>query len=43
MQTTQEIYSHMIRGEDHEAARRWDEYQRRNQTPGVLPEKGRVQ
>jgi integrase len=30
MRTTQEIYGHMIRGQDDEAARRWDEFQRRN-------------
>jgi hypothetical protein len=30
MRTTQEIYGHMIHGQDDEAARRWDEFQRRN-------------
>jgi integrase len=28
--TTQEIYAHMITGQDEEAARKWEEYQRRN-------------
>jgi len=31
VRTTQEIYAHMITGQDEEAARKWDEYQRRNQ------------
>lgn len=30
VRTTQEIYAHMISGEDEEAARKWEEYQRRN-------------
>jgi integrase len=30
IRTTQEIYSHMIHGQDDEAARRWDEFQREN-------------
>jgi integrase len=30
IRTTQEIYSHMIHGQDDEAARRWEEFQRRN-------------
>jgi hypothetical protein len=28
MRTTQEIYGHMIPGQDDEAARRWDEFQK---------------
>ena len=34
VRVTAEIYSHMIHGQDDEAARRWEDYQRRN-----LPEK----
>ena len=30
--TTQEIYAHMITGQDEEAARKWEEYQRRNRS-----------
>jgi integrase len=30
VRVTAEIYSHMINGQDDEAARRWDEYQRQN-------------
>ena len=30
VRTTQEIYAHMITGQDEEAARKWDEYQKRN-------------
>jgi integrase len=30
IRTTQEIYAHMITGQDEEAARKWEEYQRRN-------------
>ena len=43
VRTTQEIYAHMITGQDEEAARKYDEYQRRNQT--LVPEefKGPVQ
>lgn len=29
-QTTLRIYGHMITGQDQEAARKWEEYQRRN-------------
>ena len=32
MRTTQEIYAHMITGQDEEAAQKWEEYQRRNRT-----------
>ena len=30
IRTTQEIYSHMIHGQDDEAAKRWEEFQQRN-------------
>jgi integrase len=30
IRTTQEIYAHMITGQDEEAARRWEEFQRQN-------------
>jgi integrase len=30
VRTTQEIYAHMITGQDQEAARKWEEYQKRN-------------
>lgn len=30
VRTTQEIYAHMITGQDQEAARKWEEYQRQN-------------
>ncbi len=30
VRTTQEIYAHMITGQDEEAARKWEEYRRRN-------------
>ena len=39
VRTTQEIYAHMITGQDHEAARKWDEYHARNQ----CNQKGQVQ
>jgi integrase len=42
--TTQEIYSHMITGQDEEAARKWEEYQKRNRpAAGEAPQKGLVQ
>jgi integrase len=42
IRTTQEIYSHMIHGQDDEAARKWEEFQ--NQPTGGEPQqKGRVQ
>ena len=43
VRTTQEIYAHMITGQDEEAARKWEEYQQRNKP--VQPEsyKGGVQ
>jgi integrase len=30
VRTTQEIYAHMITGQDEEAARKWEEYQNLN-------------
>jgi integrase len=30
IRTTQEIYAHMIHGQDDEAADRWDDYHKRN-------------
>ena len=30
VRTTQDIYAHMITGQDQEAARKWEEHQRRN-------------
>ncbi len=36
IRTTQEIYSHMIHGQDDEAARKWEEFQ--NQGAGVAPQ-----
>ncbi len=38
IRTTADIYAHMIHGQDDEAARRWDERQKRNRP--VAPEKG---
>lgn len=44
VRTTQEIYAHMITGQDEEAARKWEEYQKRNRpAPGEAPQKGQVQ
>jgi integrase len=39
--TTQEIYSHMIHGQDDEAARKWEEFQ--NQTTGGTAQQKQVQ
>jgi integrase len=42
IRTTQEIYSHMIHGQDDEAAKKWEEFQ--NQPTNEVPQqKGRVQ
>ena len=43
VRTTQEIYAHMITGQDEEAARKYEEYQKRNRP--AVPEnwKGDVQ
>jgi integrase len=40
IRTTQEIYAHMIHGQDEEAAQRWEEFQRQN-SPAKQP--GEVQ
>jgi len=42
IRTTQEIYSHMIHGQDDEAAKKWEEFQNQ-QTGGEPQQKGRVQ
>ena len=34
--TAQEIYAHMITGQDEEAAQKWEEYQKRNRTEKSL-------
>ena len=44
VRTTQEIYAHMITGQDEEAARKWEEYQKRNrQAAGEPQQKAQVQ
>jgi len=44
IRTTQEIYAHMIHGQDDEAADRWGEYQKRHVAPAVAgARKGQVQ
>jgi integrase len=44
IRTTQEIYAHMIHGQDDEAAKKWEEFQHRNQpAAGAPPPKGQVQ
>jgi hypothetical protein len=42
IRTTQEIYSHMIHGQDDEGARKWEEFQNQP-TGGATRQKGRVQ
>jgi integrase len=42
IRTTQEIYSHMIHGQDDEAAKKWEEFQNQP-TSGELQQTGRVQ
>ena len=42
VRTTQEIYAHMIAGQDEEAAKKWEEYQRRNRALAGDPA-GKVQ
>jgi integrase len=42
IRTTQEIYSHMIHGQDDEAARKWEEFQNQS-THGEPQQEGRVQ
>ena len=41
IRTTADIYAHMIHGQDDEAARRWDERQKRKRP--VAPDRGQVQ
>jgi hypothetical protein len=43
VRTTQEIYAHMITGQDEEAARKWEEYQQRNRPAVSESWKGDVQ
>ena len=43
VRTTQEIYAHMITGQDEEAARKWEEYQKLNRPAAVEHRKGSVQ
>jgi integrase len=43
VRTTQEIYAHMITGQDEEAAQKWEEYQKRNRPPTTKDWKGQVQ
>src|SRR5581483_8614449 len=43
VRTTQEIYAHMITGQDEEAARKYEEYQQRNRPPKPENLKGDVQ
>jgi integrase len=43
VRTTQEIYAHMITGQDKEAARKWEEYQDRNRPAKPENWKGDVQ
>ena len=43
VRTTQEIYAHMITGQDTEAARKWEEYQKRNRPARPENPKGNVQ
>jgi integrase len=43
VRTTQEIYAHMITGQDEEAARKWEEYQQRNRPVQQELAKGGVQ
>jgi integrase len=43
IRTTQEIYAHMITGQDEEAARKWEEYQKLNRPVAAEVGKGNVQ
>jgi integrase len=38
IRTTADVYTHVLRGQDDDAARRWDEFQRRG-TPDSLDRK----
>jgi integrase len=40
VRTTQEIYAHMITGQDEEAARKWEEYQKRNRPAALRAQLG---
>jgi integrase len=42
IRTTQEIYAHMIHGQDDDAARKWEEFQNQSTAEALQP-KGRVQ
>ena len=42
VRTTQEIYAHMITGQDEEAARKWEEYQQRNRPAQPETARGRA-
>jgi integrase len=43
VRVTADIYSHAIHGQDDEAVRRWEEYQKRNRAPKPENWKGDVQ
>ena len=43
VRTTQEIYAHMITGQDEEAARKWEEYQKRSRATNPENRKENVQ
>jgi integrase len=43
VRVTADIYSHAIHGQDDEAVRRWEEYQKRNRSAQVASVKGNVQ
>ena len=43
VRTTQEIYAHMITGQDEEAARKWEEYQKLNRTAALANAKETLQ
>jgi len=43
VRTTQEIYAHMITGQDEEAAKKWEDYQRRSRAANAESQEGKVQ
>jgi integrase len=43
IRTTQEIYAHMIHGQDDDAADRWEDYHKRHQPAPAGDKKGQVQ
>jgi integrase len=43
VRTTQEIYAHMITGQDEEAAKKWEAYQQQNRQTKPETSKGNVQ